>query len=83
MYEEQKRLGVKGPSKKDLLYNPAREKLLADTNKKHKRTIKVLKKQLSKNSKTDSSKDDNSDSEDADVDAGDAFRGKQSKKKKK
>ena len=82
VYEERKRLGVKGPNKKELSYNPAREKQLADTNKKQKRTIKALKKQLSKNDNTDSADSDNSD-DDKEIDAGDAFGGKQSKKKKK
>ena len=80
VHEERKRLGVKGPTKKQNKYNPVRTKQLSDTNQKHKRTIKALKKRLNKNDIDDSANE--SDEELEEVDAGDAFGGKSSKKTK-
>ena len=79
VHEERKRLGVKGPYKKQNKYNPVREKQLSDTNKKHKRAIKALKKRLNKNGIDDSTNDTD---DEQDSDAGDAFGGKSSKKTK-
>ena len=83
VFAERKRLGVKGPSgnKQAVQYNPEREKQLADSNKKHKRTIKALKKRLSKNG-VDDSTNEADESDDDSTDPGDAFGGKNKKKSK-
>ena len=81
VYEERKRLGVKGPKGKEKQTQPGREKQLSDSNRKHKRTIKALKKKLAQtgdNVHADTDEDENNE-----TDTGDAFGGKNSKKSKK
>ena len=88
--QERKRLGIKKPSGKwrkgsqggsggDKQADANRIKQLVAQNKKYKRSIKAIKRRISKKGGTGSDDDDS----DSDIDAGDQFGGKHSKKKKK
>ena len=85
VHAERKRLGISpGKTKPSGGANKAdanRMKQLLAQNKKHKRTIKALRRSNGSNDGADDGGDD--ESHDSDTDAGDAFGGKRSKKKGK
>ena len=83
---ERKKLGISGGKAKGSPSSKAqanRTKQLVAQNKKHKRKIKALKRQLTKGSNDSESGNKSDESDDSVADAGDAFGGKHSKKKGK